>query len=966
MKTEHIEIRKGLGRSITVGVLQLKSPFFDDIEEVLSKKGDDIFAISKTTQQNYRKRIEKIKKILERLESQKHIDILVFPEYTFLKDDGRIIGANENTIQICQKFSNMMKTIVVGNYYDEDTRASVSFVVLPEGYALNDQYTAIKQTVSTYDDNVLKSVDKIKEEDKKVLKFWWKPDDEETKAYFQILTCKDYLYFTSVEPLREWPEIISVDAPGVIISPMSTPEIKTFESRAMGLIRDIRTETGGKSIISILCNATSIPTQEKNNICGQSQIISPIDIKKEIRPLLKRGIEGIIIATINPFKSIIRPTPTNEQVPNAVLLSSRTYEIIESGNNAIDLIEIGTSRKHTGVVVNPKVLNGLGLKKIYGFVRGDDYQEIKTKVKERFKLFKDISIPIHGIYGIHDILTYSYEEFFHDESGKEILKTRLWPIIKDSVCFDENHFGYCIVDDVIKYHGENLSGKKPKGIVHRDGNEEEIRLQLRRIALGEYVGAELITKLKKNNIVIETYLDTSDISDKEKNEGMLEFLVIITLVRPDKGPIATDMHDEFKNFISSYLMNDERVRTIEKIRSEGKGFVEGHYILHVVGDLADLNNVVIGKIHTVFTSCSCGTRVIIPAESLSFNRYPSLMEIGTRKSIEPQIMDILNQWKRLEINDERMMKEMVPSAINLLDETTRSVILSVYYHADKLSDQYIQDNDRWMDDMYSLIYGVTCAIVQKKIGLDINDGKLYNFCNAFSTDIGRAIEKELIMMFEDIAERRGIPLTDIEMTLNWAIKVLKETEGKVNIGKMEIGTAAFALESMRGLCAKDKYKKKIESEFRNLFNDEHKVKQQMEYLNIICAELFKKHLFILDINAKQHLKSGEVDEELREMFRLKNTTLSNSVNINKIDEKTWKMVDMANQYIIIEETDRVDIYFEVITKYIVNGIKNFSADTRNLMSHTDYGKSISPKQMLNATHSALKFLEKINSGMKRG
>jgi len=144
MKTEHIEIAKGLGRSITVGVLQLKSPFSDEIGVALGKKGD-VFAISDTTQQNYRKKKKKIRKILKRLESQEHIDILVFPEYTFLKDDGCIIGADENTIQICQKFSNVMETIVVGNYYDADTRASVSFVVLPEGYAPNDQYTAIKQ-----------------------------------------------------------------------------------------------------------------------------------------------------------------------------------------------------------------------------------------------------------------------------------------------------------------------------------------------------------------------------------------------------------------------------------------------------------------------------------------------------------------------------------------------------------------------------------------------------------------------------------------------------------------------------------------------------------------------------------------------------------------------------------------------------------------------------------------------------
>ena len=966
MKTEHIEIKKGLGKTITVGVLQLKSPFFDEIDEVWREQGR-VFAITKNTEQNYRKRIEKIKKIFEKLESHADIDILVFPEYAFLKEDKSIIGTDESTIQICQKFSNKMETIVVGNYYDGTNRASVSFAVLPEGYAPKTEYTAIKQTVSNYDKGVLKPVDEIEEEDEKVLKFWWKPNGEETNAYFQILTCKDYLYFTSVEPLREWPEIISVDAPGAIIVPMSTPEIKTFESRAMGLVRDIKTETGEKSIVSILCNATSMPKQEKSNICGQSQVISPIDMKEEIKPLLKRGIEGIIIAKINPFKSIIRPTPTSEREHNAVLLSSKTYELIESETNTIDLIEIGASRKHTGVVAHPKALNDLGLRKIYGFMRVEDYQGIKKRVKERFKRFKDISIPIHGIYGIHDILTFSYEEFYDNKNGKEILKTRLWPIIKDDVYFNEDHFGCCVVDNVIKYRGEDLSEKNPNSTMYRGGKEEETRLQLGSIGLGEEGVEDLMNRLREDNILIKTPFDTSDICDKEKNEGKLEFLIVVTLVPLDTMPLATDVHDKFeRSIILPYLISDERIRTIEKIHSEGKGFVGGDYILHVVGDLVDLNEVVIAKVHKGFEGGRCGTRVIIPAESLSDNRYPCLMEAGTLKSIEPQIIDILNQWKVLEKDDEKMMQEMVPSTINLLDKETRKNILSIYYHADELASQYIPDNDKWMDDMYSLIYGVTCAIVQQKVGVEINDSKLYNYCRGFSNDIGRAIEKKLIRMFEDIAKRHNILLSDIETTLNAAIKAVKKrTEERVHIATMQIGNAAFALESLSGIYTKGKYKKKIESEFRKMFNDdEKKVEEQMEYLDIICTELFKKHLFELDLNAKQYLNSGGVDEQLRQMFRGKGTTLSSSARITKIDEKIWKINDIANKYVIEESEEQLSIYLEVITMDMVNGISSFSKGIRNVTTHTEYGKIIHPKLVLNATYSGLKFLEKINFVIK--
>ena len=109
---------------------------------------------------------------------------------------------------------------------------------------------------------------------------------------------------------------------------MSTPVITPFEDRSLSLTRDINQKSGEKSIVCVLCNATNLPSHEKNDTCGNSQIIYPFNIKTETKPILKKGIEGVVYANVNPFKSLNRPTVVNEQEPNAVVLDSATYELI--------------------------------------------------------------------------------------------------------------------------------------------------------------------------------------------------------------------------------------------------------------------------------------------------------------------------------------------------------------------------------------------------------------------------------------------------------------------------------------------------------------------------------------------------------------------------------------------------------------------------------------------------------------
>ena len=56
--------------------------------------------------------------------------------------------------------------------------------------------------------------------------------------------------------------------------------------------------------------------------------------------------------------------------------------------------------------------------------------------------------------------------------------------------------------------------------------------------------------------------------------------------------------------------------------------------------------------------------------------------------------------------------------------------------------------------------------------------------------------------------------------------------------------------------------------------------------------------FTIDIDYEQYLEPGEVDEELIEICEQNNVFLSSSAMIYKIDDKTWKIVDGTDVYII--------------------------------------------------------------------
>jgi hypothetical protein len=67
-------------------------------------------------------------------------------------------------------------------------------------------------------------------------------------------------------------------------------------------------------------------------------------------------------------------------------------------------------------------------------------------------------------------------------------------------------------------------------------------------------------------------------------------------------------------------------------------------------------------------------------------------------------------------------------------------------------------------------------------------------------------------------------------------------------------------------------------------------------------------LFSLDPSYRPHLKEGDVDEKLKKVFEDNKQPLSTEVNVSKIAEKQWKIVDGEMQYNIEDTEKRLNVY----------------------------------------------------------
>lgn len=824
---ERIYIKEGcLNDVLTIGAFQIKSPFNDELTVVGEE--ECTFEVTAQTKTKYSERSTKLEHILERLENinegrDAKINIVVFPEYC-------IPAKKVNQIKF---FVNRTKIIVIGNYYDENKRSSTTFICLPKGWSDQELYESNKITKSDYDKEVLRDVSQ-----RKILKICWKPNNQEKYGYFQILTCKDFLYFTSIEGIKKYPDCIDIFHAGIFFVPMCTPEIVPFENKASALIREVNIDTGAKSIVSVLCNATDLENHQNGaGICGQTQFVCPS--KRYEKIVLTKGFEGCLIAQVNPFKTIVKPTPASES-PNAVVYSIVKYMLDIDYNLIPKDIQ---KREHTGVIINPCIFESLGFKKVYGLMVVNDYKKLKENRNNLPIKYLDASVGIHGIYGYHDILIQSYEQVSDDNDAKRSLALRLWPLIQDEKYFEGNFFGYSMVQKSIKVHGIILD-KTNSACNAYSSQIYEKKDQFRRIIRGKKVSSEDLDQLVEMGICIRTPYDLSDRTESEINEKKLEFLVLIEVKSTDEHGSTEDIRQIFKNELLDTIIGDDRIRTVEQIQSSGEAFVRANFILHIVGGIEDLNEILIGKIYGDSNiKFKCKTQVILPAEQMLGNQFPVLLENFVDPFTEKNVIGLMGNCKKF-IEPNGFIN---PFAINMVESEIRERILEIYrFFEEARSKYYISDESFNESNMFKFVYGISDMLSNWINDPQLEDREIIknfvdNTLSPFILMMSRKIEESLKNVFKKIIEDNKISAEGFNEILNLAVLAKSNKEGHFKYPAISIGTTEYTLGMVEGIIhdekSVEKFRKVLESKYSEKSTADENINQKVELAEKVCRDL---------------------------------------------------------------------------------------------------------------------------------
>jgi hypothetical protein len=550
------------------------------------------------------------------------------------------------------------------------------------------------------------------------------------------------------------------------------------------------------TVVSVFCNAVSHPGTVKG-ACGRSTVVVPTDSTDETLPALQGDTQGAIWCHLNPFKSLSRPTKTNETEPNAVLVSCILYEFKWGANSLPTLIPLETNNKEMRRIVNPQVLQHLGLKKVYGLLRLRHYLNFKLELQKRFYRLPSSSISVFGVYGIHDVICSSWEEFFTDEGGAEYLRLRLWPVLTESD-LDPSRLATCVVNRFIKFRGVVLTDTGSINPVITPENETELRRILYSLLTSNQgLAAEARIQEGLEKMMISTEYSTSDISQNDLTAGKLEFLIVIKLFAEPAFPRKVSNMVTFEEKCMRLLINDERVRTIEQVTCDSQGSFEGNYILHFVGTIAELNGFVINQIHDscgklLFPDIECSTQVIIPAERLSINSFPGLAETPKMKSTEPTLTAIVKEWQKMPFAIGK--EEFVPTAIYLLSAEQIRLLLQSYYLADLLRKDKDGSGD-WIKDFHEFLYAVTVALHHGSGIPDLSHDRFIRMCSRLVQTIGKEMEK----LFGHIIRRVKYPTETVNSTLQIVASVLNKDIGRISVERPQLGTISYVIEVLLAL-----------------------------------------------------------------------------------------------------------------------------------------------------------------------
>jgi DNA-binding Lrp family transcriptional regulator len=675
-------------RKITIAAIQLESPFWKEVSRSILK-GNNI--LSPNTD-HYQKRKIRIKNILNNLmELERSIDVVVFPEYSFF--DGFL---EDKELEI-EKISTKMNSIIIGNYYDQQERKSVTFIVLPKEINGKRIYKFYKFTPSKYDQDYL-----VKNEKFEIPRLFWKTEDGETVGMV-VFTCIDFLS-CDVSQLSYNNNII------IVI--MHSKELSDFTERIKAMIR--RSLENNKGCVGVFVNAFGgdLAAAGRTGFYGIGQ--SREDVENwRIRELKDSLIIGDIIPT-----AVYKISTIN--IPNKVLSNIVVYNIDDAGQ-LVNRREIASP--WAGYAINPNVFKFININRAYGYFQiEEDYISARQKISKMSKL------DTYALFGTYDILAHSYENSGGEHSF-EYLKLRLPKDLK------YRNFNGLLVSGVLKFRGK---------IIKDIPNEFNIRAEDKDILelIGKFlrrnIKEEEFEKLKQRNILIqvEEGLEFSDVSEKEREKGYREYLVFLKVY---------GSNDRARRSLLDYILDLKEIRTVEQIDNREGPDSDYDYVLHVVAkDLGSLANLLY-RLHEF--ALNNGLRIdtttnIFVEEKISHGSYDVFFETRvTDYATRDTLIKILSDLKEI------TQYPFDPFIIKRLDKEDIENIVNFYINATKYIDKYMRDHELPIDPkiyISEFICGIAEALEHVYKGKpDDASSLILAYCEKFAHDVITKFEAKI-------------------------------------------------------------------------------------------------------------------------------------------------------------------------------------------------------------------------------
>lgn len=227
---------------------------------------------------------------------------------------------------------------------------------------------------------------------------------------------------------------------------------------------------------------------------------------------------------------------------------------------------------------------------------------------------------------------------------------------------------------------------------------------------------------------------------------MTEFIVFARLneLLGDVDPFMV-----FEEHVISRLMDDSRIRTIE-LCERGEVNALTHYIFSIIGDMTDVQEVIIDRIHKIASKygVSCSTKVVIPAEAISSETYPSLIESNTNVLQRGIVKNIICG----------NFEESDPFIVKKIDEYNLDKVCSIYSNGNKLhslfESKFIEQS--LVHDLNKYIYGIGYIIVKGSEKILKKDRKLFKmYCTGFYVILAHEMEAFLYNLLIEKSDEMG-------------------------------------------------------------------------------------------------------------------------------------------------------------------------------------------------------------------